>query len=133
MMKFRVLVLPILVAVGCVSYHIPDCKIDKPQLECNNMNRSIISGDCVAVVPRATHLIHRTRTDPSLSSEPASGPYGKSENSTTSNSTLPTQQASLNGPSWMPKLEGIITLMFRTVILLLTLFNINITWRIHGK
>ena len=138
-MKFQAFVLLILVAVGCVSYHIPGCKIVETQHERKNMNRSITSGDCVAVTPRDTHLTHRTRMERSridrvsFSSEPAPGPYTKPENSSTSNTTLPIQGPSLNGPSWMLRLEGIMTPVFRTVILILTLFNINITRRIHGQ
>ena len=137
-MKFPAFVLPILVAVGCTSYHIPDCKIVETEHERNNVNHSIISGNSVAIVHRDTHSTFRTHMERSrigrvsFSSEPAPGPYTKIENSTTSNTTLPIQQTSLNGPSWMLRLEGIITPIFRTVILLLTLLNINITWRIHG-
>ena len=138
-MKIQAFVLPILVAAGCTSYHIPDCKIVKTQHERNDVNRSITSGDCVAVVPRDTHLTHRTRMERSriarvsFSSEPAPAPYTKPDNSTASNTTLPIQGPSLNGPSWMLRLEGIMTPVFRTVILILTLTNINITWRIHGQ
>ena len=137
-MKFQALVLPILVAVGCTSYHIPYCKTNKPQHERNDMNHSFISGACVLIVPQDTHLTHRTHMErsrtgsASLSSEPAPSPYTEPENSTDSNTTLPIQLPSLNGPFWMLRLEGVITPIFRMVILLLTLFNINITWRIHG-
>ena len=138
-MKLQAFILQILFAVSCTSYHIPDCKIVKPQDECNNVNHSITSEDYVAVIPRDTHLTHRTHLErsrtgsASLSSEPALSPYTKSENSTNSTTTLSIQQPSLNGSAWMLRLEGIITPIFRTVILLLTLFNINITWRIHGQ
>ena len=138
-MKSQILVLPILVAVGCISYHIPDCKIVKPQSELNNVNRSISSDNCVAIIPRDTHLTDRTRRgrsrtgEVSFSPEPVPSPYTNPENSTTSNTTLPIQPPSLEGLSWMLRLEGVITPIFRTVILLLTLFNINITWRIHGQ
>ena len=138
-MKFQAFVLPILFALCCTSYHIPNCKIVETQYKRNNMTHSVTSGDCVAVVPQDTHLTHRTSVkrsrigEVSFSPEPVSNPYTNPENSTTSNTTLPIQQQSLNGPSWMLRFEGIVTPVFRTVILLLTLFNINITWRIHGQ
>ena len=52
--------------------------------------------------------------------------------SPTAPSTNSTQTPQNSSP-WIPSSEAIDTAVFRTFITILTLFNVNITWRIHGK
>ena len=58
----------------------------------------------------------------SLPSPPSYGP--RSDNATENTADIP-------WPS--PSTETIVTAIFRVLLTILTLFNVNITWRIHGK
>lgn len=48
-------------------------------------------------------------------------------------STSSAPQAVPPPPAWVLMLEDIVTVIFRIVIAILTLFNVNITWRIRGE
>ena len=61
----------------------------------------------------------------SLPSPPSYGP--RSNNNTNDTADI----AKLPWPS--PSIEIIVTAIFRALLTILTLFNVNITWRIHGK
>ena len=60
--------------------------------------------------------------------EPASYNVTKDNKSTSS-----TPQGMPSPPAWVLTVEDIITAVFRIVITILTLFNVNITWRIRGE
>ena len=59
---------------------------------------------------------------------PSPPSYGSPSDNTTYTTT---DSASL--PGWSPSVETIVTAIFRALLTVLTLFNVNITWRIHGK
>ena len=99
-----------------------------------------ISGSCTlcpSIGGRPTFFEHyralkRTRKDDvsispgsSLPSPPSYGP--RSNNNTNDTADI----ANLPWPS--PSIEIIVTAIFRALLTILTLFNVNITWRIHGK
>ena len=60
-----------------------------------------------------------------LPSPPSYGP--RSDNTINNTADI----ASL--PGWSPSIESIVTAIFRALLTILTLFNVNFTWRIHGK
>ena len=49
------------------------------------------------------------------------------------NSTSSFPQILPQTPTWVLTLEDLVTAIYRIVSIVLTLFNINITWRFHGK
>ena len=59
---------------------------------------------------------------------PSPPSYGPRSDNTTNNTA---DVASL--PGWSPSIESIVTAIFRALLTILTLFNVSITWRIHGK
>lgn len=59
---------------------------------------------------------------------PSPPSYGPRSDNTTNNTA-----DSANLPWSSPSIETIITAIFRACLTILTLFNVNITWRIHGK
>ncbi|KAK0507344.1 hypothetical protein JMJ35_010382 [Cladonia borealis] len=61
----------------------------------------------------------------SLPSPPSYGP--RSDNTTNNTADI------ANLPWSSPSTESIVTAIFRALLTILTLFNVNITWRIHGK
>ena len=61
----------------------------------------------------------------SLLSPPSYG--SRSDNITNNTADIP------NLPWSSPSIETIVTAIFRALLTILTLFNVNITWRIHGK
>lgn len=139
-MNINVVIFMALVAVTCSSCHPPPRHVLELKLENGCGNHSVTGSDYIAAAHRYTHSIIRTRTKRSrsgkvsLSPESAPPPYIKPNNSTkTTNTTLPIQQSSPKIPFWFPTLEAIVTPIFRAVLLILTLFNVNITWRIHGQ
>lgn len=139
-MKIQATIFMILVAITSSSCHPPTRRILEPCIERLPRNHSVTGTEHVSVAHRAPHSILRTRMKSTRSGEvslsPESTPlpyYTRADNSTKTNTTLPIQQSSLKIPSWVPTLENIITPIFRTVILILTLFNVNITWRLHGQ
>ena len=75
------------------------------------------------ILPRRSH-----KSDPSIS-PPSLAP---SSNTATINATQPASSQS-QLPSWSPAVDTLVTAVFRAVITVLTLFNVNITWRLHGK
>ena len=141
-MNIQILILTILVAINYASCHPPPHHALEPQLESIRKNQSVTGSKCVAVAHRDPQSILRTRMKRSRigkislspqSPPPPLPPYIGPDNSTETNSTLPTQRPSPQMSSWIPTLEDIVTPIFRTLILVLTLFNVNITWRIHGQ
>ena len=83
------------------------------------------------VLPR----MRRPRPDEvSLSPPPLTGPSTPTTNGTKhNNSSSYPLHALPPPPAWVLTMEDIITAIFRTVITILTLFNVNITWRIRGE
>ena len=67
---------------------------------------------------------------PALPNSPASA---LNNNSKYNNSTSPLSHMLPQPPTWVLTLEDLITAIFRIVSIVLALFNINITWRFHGK
>ena len=59
---------------------------------------------------------------------PSPPSYGPRSDNTTNNGT-----DIANLPWSSPPIETIVTAIFRALLTILTLFNVNITWRIHGK
>ena len=138
-MDIQTIIIMTLAAVSCCSCHPPTGNCLGLRPNSNDRNHSVPHTNCVALVRQDVHSILRMRIrnlrggEVSLSPQSATPPYTKPDNSTKANATLPSQQASSKIPYWFPALKNIVTPIFRTVILILTLFNINITWRIHGQ
>ena len=139
-MSIQAILFVALAAVSCCSGHPPTPNSLKPQLEKASGNHSVIASDCVAVVARQDiHSILRMRMrhlrsgGVSLSPPSAPPPYVKPDNNTKTNATLHNSHPSPKIYSWIPAFQDVVTPIFRAVILILTLFNINITWRIHGE
>ena len=138
-MNVQVIFFIVLVTASCSSCHPPTRDALRPDSETVNGNHSVSGSNCVTVAYPNTDMIPHTRMKRarsgrmSLSPDPASPPSNKPDNTTGNNSTLPILQGSLRLPRWVPSLENVITPIFRTIILILTLFNVNITWRIHGQ
>ena len=63
--------------------------------------------------------------DSSIPSPPSYGP--RSDNTTNNTADI------ANLPWSSPSTETIVTAIFRALLTILTLFNVNVTWRIHGK
>lgn len=92
---------------------------------------------CPSIVDRPAFVAHyralkRVRKDELSISPGASLPslpsYGSPSDNTTNNTTNIASQ-----PGWSPSIDNIVTAIFRALLTVLTLFNVNITWRIHGK
>lgn len=138
-MDIQTIIIMTLAAVSCCSCHPPTGNGLGLRPESNPGNHSAPHSNCVAVVRQDVHSILRMRMrnlrggEASLSPQSATPPYIKPDNSSKTNVTLPSQQTSQKTPYWFPALENIVTPIFRTVILILTIFNINITWRLHGE
>lgn len=138
-MNIQAIIFVILVGVTCSSCHPPTRHVLEPYPESIHKNHSVTGSGYVAVLHLHTNSMLRTRIKRSqsgkisLSPESAPPPYIRPDNSTKTNTTLPIQQPSRNTPSWISTLEYVITPIFRAVILLLTLLNVDITWRIHGQ
>lgn len=140
-MKIQVIIFTTLIVVTYSSCHPPPRRVLKLQLESICGNHSVAGSDYVAAAHRDSNAILHTRTKcsrsgkVSLSPVSAPPPYIKPENgtNTSTNTSVPIQQPSSKIPFWVPTFEEIITLIFRAVILILTVFNVNITWRIHGQ
>ena len=99
-----------------------------------------ISGYCTPCPSISDHsavfahyrALKRARKDDLSISPGASLPSPPSYSSPSENTTNNTTDiASL--PGWSPSIDTIVTAIFRAILTVLTLFNVNITWRIHGK
>lgn len=88
---------------------------------------------CVSASGRCTYTNYQARIWRSrhgdVSMSPEIGMPSLPSKKSTQTSTL---QAPRGLPSWVPTLETVITSIFRTVITVLSLFNVNITWKLHG-
>ena len=51
----------------------------------------------------------------------------------TRNDSVPAAAAKSESPSWFPTVDSTVTIVFRAVVTILSLLNINISWRIHGN
>ena len=67
---------------------------------------------------------------PTLPNSPASALNNTSKHN---NSTSPSPHILPHPPTWALTVEDLVTAVYRIVSIVLTLFNINITWRFHGK
>ena len=141
-MNIQSIIFLVLIALSSTSCHPPTRHILEPVPESILSNSSITTSDYVPTAHQDTHSIICTRMKRSqirkisVSPEPAPPPYIKPENSTkpdNSTTTTTMQQPSPRITSWIPPLEDIVTPIFRAVLLVLTLFNVNISWRIHGR
>lgn len=84
------------------------------------------------ILPRA----QRPRPDEVSLSPPAlADPRTSTSTNVTrdNSSTSSTPHAMPSPPTWVLTVEDLITALFRIVVTILTLFNVNITWRIHGE
>ena len=88
-------------------------------------------GDCPAFFEKYRVIKRARKDDVSISPGallPSPPSYDPRSNNTTNDTTdiedLPWSSAST---------ETIVTAIFRALLTILTLFNVNITWRIHGK
>ena len=135
-MSIQAIIIVTLAAVSCCSCHPPTGNVIGLDPESINGSHSVPISNCVAVAHRDIHTILRMRMRQlrggkiSLSPPSTSPPNIKPDNST--NTTLTSQQSSPNMSSQFTTFENRFTPIFRTVMLVLTLFNVNITWRIHG-
>ena len=92
---------------------------------------------CPNIGARPAFFVHyralkRARKDDLSISPGASLPFPPSYGSPSDNTTNDTTGiASLPGRS--PSIETVATAIYRAVLTVLTLFNVNFTWRIHGK
>ena len=80
--------------------------------------------------------MHGARPDDVSLSPPAlpDSPTSALNNTTKHNNpTSPSPQTLPQPPTWALTLEDLVTAIYRIVSIVLTLFNINITWRFHGK
>lgn len=133
-MSIQVIIVVTLAAVSCCSCHPHTGNVIGLDPESIHGNHSVFKSNCIAVAHRDIHSILRMRMrhlrggEISLSPPSASSPDIKPDNS-----TLPPQQPSPETTLGITRLEKVVTPVFRTVILILTLFNVNITWRIHGQ
>ena len=137
-MDIRTIVIMTLAAVSCCSCHPRTGNGLGLHHESNHGNHSAPQSHCVAVARQDFHSILRMRIrnfrgEVSVSPQSATPPYAKPDNSTKTNTTLPSQNPSSKIPYWFPAFENVVTPIFRTVILILTIFNVNITWRLHGQ
>ena len=138
-MNIQAIITLILAAVSCCSCHWPTGNGHGLDLNSNQRPHSAPHPNCGAVARQEHHSVRRMRTrhlrgsDISLSPQSASPPTPMPNNSIKTNTTLPFQQPSSKIPYWFPTLENIVTPLFRAVMLILTLFNINISWRVHGQ
>ena len=88
-------------------------------------------GDRPAFFAHYRALKRARKDDLSISpgaSLPSPPSYGSHKDNTTKNTT-----DIGSSPGWSPSIETIVTAIFRALLTVLTLFNVNITWRIHGK
>ena len=92
---------------------------------------------CPSISDRPAFFAHyralkRARKDDLSISPGASLPsppsYGSPSDNITNNTTDIASQ-----PGWSPSIDTIVTAIFRALLTVLTLFNVNITWRIYGK
>ena len=138
-MDIQTIIIVTLAALSCCSCHPPTGNGVGLRPESNHGNHSAPHSNRVAVARQDVHSILRMRIrnsrggEVSLSPPSATPPYIKPDNNTKTNATLPSQQPDPKVPYWFPALENIVTPIFRTVILILTIFNVNITWRLHGQ
>lgn len=95
---------------------------------------------CVPIPRRHTSApilprMRRPRPDAiSLSPPPLSNPSTSTTNvSKDTNASSNPLHALPPPPAWVLTLEDLITAIFRVVMTILTLFNVNITWRIRGE
>lgn len=138
-MSIQVIIIVTLAAVSCCSCHPHTGTVTGLDPESIDGNHSVFKPNCITVAHREVHSVLRMRMghlrggEISLSPPPASPPDIKPDNSTKMNTTLPSQQTSPETSLWTTRLENIVTPVFRAVILILALFNVNITWRIHGQ
>ena len=71
---------------------------------------------------------------PSEPSEVSMSPNPESPLFPSANSTRGFNPAAMEPglPPWISTMETIITVIFRTVMMILTLINVNVSWKIHG-
>ena len=139
-MDIQTIIIMTLAAVSCCSCH-PRTGNSLGLRPENHGNLSAPHSNCVAVARQLqdVHSILHMRIrnvrggEVSASPQSATSPSLKPDNNTKTNTTLPSQNPSSKIPYWFPALENVVTPIFRTVILILTIFNVNITWRLHGQ
>ena len=129
-------------AIQCLSDHTDEYATLGLQRQRITGNTTDVPARCMSIAGRLTcsnKRLKRSRkgefsisppSPPSSPSAPSLTPISRAPKKTNHTST---SSAAPNLQSWTPLLERILTAVFRAVITILTLFNVNFTWRIHGK
>ena len=130
----------LLIAMSCTCSRSLYMSTFQPQTKCIIEKEPTTSTSCVPIQQRrafATILprIQRLKPDEVSLSPPTLPPnQATTHNHTKHNdSTSPNSHTIPPPPAWVLTLEDLITAIFRIVITTLTLFNVNITWRIRGE
>lgn len=105
-----------------------------PSLEAKTTHASIANqrgqSRCICIACRLNlpASSHQSKRSPKgdISIEPGAFHSGNTLNAT----QIPGQESSQR---WTPTFEGILTAIFRAVITILSLLNVNFTWRVHGR
>ena len=127
-MAFPFLCLVVLI----ISFHSPiQASALKPRNIRHRMQDNINKVNCTCAPPATQSILDPGQLKRSLPNEISSTPQIlSSPNISTLNKTQVLGQSST--VSWPPTVETIITPIFRAVITILSLLNVNFTWRIHG-
>lgn len=104
-------------------------KISSHKTYANCVPCTCVNGCLALTSHRRLKRSHGNNVQLSPGSIPASPPPSSNVSNGSDLTRIPTSKL----PSWLPTLDTIVTAAFRAIITSLTLFNVNITWRLHGK
>ena len=120
-----------LLASSSISYHVATTPIGR-EIAQPNTRVQHLEGPVYNYNLQRRNLRRRAHAPESAHREISISPQvGSSADSSNSTSSL-LPQKSQNIPPWIPTSEKIITAIFRAFMAILTLVNVNFTWRIHG-
>ena len=125
-MRFSSALLSLLLARRCVLHHIPTTPVHEFVHAPTTLARTSEKFECFQIASKGGRFPQQRRSG---YGEISLSPQIQPPTASSPNSSQITQST----PPWIPSSETIVTAVFRAFITVLTLFNVNITWRIHGK
>lgn len=132
MKAFMIFILTMLIH-PTLSYYISSHKTAlEAKQPCSSEVRHIDQSRCHWIANQARRSKRYPKSDISIEPGAAPPPPNPPSNNDSNEPNTIHASAQQNAHSWTPTLGTILTAIFRAIITILSLLNVNITWRIHG-
>lgn len=122
----------LLVIAPSLSHHIPTTLTHIDLAQSTHANQQSFEPEILqALMPQRKKIRFPPQRRSAAHGEVSLSPQPETTSTPSSNSTQ-TSQDRQNSPTRLPTTEAILTATFRIIMTIMTFFNVNFTWQIHG-